>query len=117
MFPDGSDSDLFQSTHPHGVRLYMCSRGLTPAFGFNPRTRMGCDDTILTGNLYLSSFNPRTRMGCDDAFNPLTGANLGFNPRTRMGCDLLTHRRLQTQTSFNPRTRMGCDQRSGSRST
>ena len=33
---------LFQSTHPHGVRPSLKIRR-TKKFGFNPRTRMGCD--------------------------------------------------------------------------
>ena len=37
---------LFQSTHPHGVRHCFTSI-LTRTLGnFNPRTRMGCDDTL-----------------------------------------------------------------------
>ncbi len=33
----------FQSTHPHGVRLYPPSITLQTKTGFNPRTRTGCD--------------------------------------------------------------------------
>ena len=35
-------SVMFQSTHPHGVRLHTRQRHSVP-FRFNPRTRMGCD--------------------------------------------------------------------------
>ena len=35
-------SSLFQSTHPHGVRRLIPDQVLR-SFGFNPRTRMGCD--------------------------------------------------------------------------
>ena len=34
--------NLFQSTHPHGVRRYGMS-GTTPRYSFNPRTHTGCD--------------------------------------------------------------------------
>ena len=33
---------MFQSTHPHGVRLPACER-MRLLFCFNPRTHMGCD--------------------------------------------------------------------------
>ena len=100
---------LFQSTHPHGVRLAEIVKqyGLSD---FNPRTRMGCDrkkfPRICTG----VHFNPRTRMGCDLSLSCAhLLALIYFNPRTRMGCDpdRLLHR--QGQCHFNPRTRMGCD--------
>ena len=35
---------IFQSTHPHGVRL-MDAAGSSMDINFNPRTRMGCDET------------------------------------------------------------------------
>jgi len=55
---------LFQSTHPHGVRpmLLFC------AFqepSFNPRTRTGCDGSIIKTAASSMGFNPRTRTGCD----------------------------------------------------
>jgi len=36
--------DVFQSTHPHGVRLRRYSRFWWTISGFNPRTRTGCDN-------------------------------------------------------------------------
>jgi len=59
-----SQSAMFQSTHPHGVRRP--ADVLRPqALSFNPRTRMGCD-SMPPGILCAThSFNPRTRMGCD----------------------------------------------------
>ena len=57
----------FQSTHPHGVRrLLPCH--LPDVGGFNPRTRMGCDDDFDFTQVVKDSFNPRTRMGCDNDF-------------------------------------------------
>ena len=55
---------LFQSTHPHGVRLRAIHSSHSP-HGFNPRTRMGCDPAFTLGKTLNCSFNPRTRMGCD----------------------------------------------------
>ena len=37
----------------------------TPATGFNPRTREGCDYTLSIFGGMIWSFNPRTREGCD----------------------------------------------------
>ena len=55
---------LFQSTHPHGVRRY---RKMRPriAWCFNPRTHTGCDLTRNQKCTHLLGFNPRTHTGCD----------------------------------------------------
>ena len=80
----------FQSTHPHGVRLFQHQQQAldqtisihAPAWGatalsvfacfssayFNPRTRMGCDCYVSSHSLCLGNFNPRTRMGCDISY-------------------------------------------------
>ena len=87
----------------------MCGRN--SRVGFNPRTRVGCDEKTqsprgeaqqvsihapawgATGLPVVQrplpgSFNPRTRVGCDTPTgNSYTGAGSGFNPRTRVGCD------------------------------
>ena len=79
---------------------------------FNPRTREGCDSSIILSVFWSSRhFNPRTREGCDGAFDstsvidddisihaPVKGATVAmvcnqggndyFNPRTREGCDV-----------------------------
>ena len=55
---------LFQSTHPHGVRLNI--RGLLYiAISFNPRTHTGCDSLLAQNTGGTSCFNPRTHTGCD----------------------------------------------------
>ena len=45
------------------------------SFGFNPRTREGCDCATDTNSPVLVGFNPRTREGCDllTEYNALTG--------------------------------------------
>ena len=54
----------FQSTHPRGVRLTFVSV-VTKARCFNPRTRVGCDESKQLSIRQLNRFNPRTRVGCD----------------------------------------------------
>ena len=122
------------------VSIHAPARGATPARrrevsspeGFNPRTREGCDVTILATVDIDSSFNPRTREGCDintkewcrvlsvSIHAPARGATLtaisaftfslsGFNPRTREGCDGVSPAGKIRYGGFNPRTREGCD--------
>ena len=54
----------FQSTHPCGVRHPALVARLTLC-SFNPRTRVGCDNTRLRCFGSAERFNPRTRVGCD----------------------------------------------------
>ena len=55
---------LFQSTHPHGVRLFRIE--------------------II---IIINSFNPRTHTGCDEAREHVRRLHERFNPRTHTGCD------------------------------
>ena len=99
--------NLFQSTHPCGVRMSkMCAD--TCHLCFNPRTRVGCELIWFIANSRITSFNPRTRVGCEgytgfkrffvkvSIHAPVWGAKTvkhqdliicGFNPRTRVGCE------------------------------
>ena len=53
---------------------------LSLLFGFNPRTRMGCDSVKLTKFISFSCFNPRTRMGCDPIHrSPRTWYNVSIH--------------------------------------
>ena len=123
--------EIFQSTHPHGVRLiplrnvpqllrisiHAPARGATAdvrallldQLNFNPRTRTGCDSESGTRWGSDHHFNPRTRTGCDHlasvGFCPLPY----FNPRTRTGCDPKADFVATPTCDFNPRTRTGCD--------
>ena len=121
---------MFQSTHPHGVRLSWCV-GLKLRESFNPRTHMGCDIFFLQNLMSGVCFNPRTHMGCDTKRSCYHHRFKRFNPRTHMGCDgwqgtfscgievsihaptwgatvtMLTGQR--ESNCFNPRTHMGCD--------
>jgi len=56
-----------------GVSIHAPARGATclecyvlgSGYGFNPRTRTGCDTIRLKVDKEKRSFNPRTRTGCD----------------------------------------------------
>ena len=80
---------MFQSTHPHGVRLSVFSLAFFTSFCFNPRTHTGCD------NAWSKALPPRRV----SIHAPTRGATFisfhraflgGFNPRTHTGCDLLS---------------------------
>ena len=58
----------FQSTHPHGVRQKVRDKSRLK-LSFNPRTRMGCDPKESQTSTFYVSFNPRTRMGCDFTYD------------------------------------------------
>ena len=104
-----SRSTRFQSTHPRGVRRPWTG-SMTSSTRFqstHPRgvRRGGCCSRVAA----ISGFNPRTRVGCDDATEVLWGLFQSFNPRTRVGCDTRNLITLATANRFNPRTRVGCD--------
>ena len=77
---------LFQSTHPHGVRLCAAKHKNLHSC-FNPRTHTGCDQTATWRIWFLRCFNPRTHTGCDDTTNSSFSIWNCFNPRTHTGCD------------------------------
>ena len=77
---------VFQSTHPHGVRLLKGVLFLV-IFKFQSTHPHGVRLLILTLTIYQIRFNPRTRMGCDIISKCEKDTILSFNPRTRMGCD------------------------------
>ena len=56
---------LFQSTHPHGVRLFYTTMTRIRTC-FNPRTHTGCDKYQRLCLTSLQRFNPRTHTGCDE---------------------------------------------------
>ena len=64
LFKEAEILTLFQSTHPHGVRLTMISTALASG-SFNPRTHTGCDLCISEALNVHFCFNPRTHTGCD----------------------------------------------------
>ena len=121
---------MFQSTHPHGVRLcYTWTNAKRPSF--NPRTHMGCDLFRPCELLHNLRFNPRTHMGCDASPAP-SGlfANVSIHAPTwgatyfqesglvlpalfqsthPHGVRHATEEYAEIYRRFNPRTHMGCD--------
>ena len=108
--PSPSLGDVFQSTHPHGVR-HGSAEVRNHQDDFNPRTRMGCDGHIALCPRWINKFqsthphgvrqpktdgNPKIRAISIHApawgatpYTPLWASLPSyFNPRTRMGCDL-----------------------------
>ena len=122
---------LFQSTRPHGARR-TASTSTSGWPSFNPRARMGRDQTafflriiynvsihapawgatpiVVAIEYPTGGFNPRARMGRDGVLSYVKLFTLCFNPRARMGRDgwrFVFRNRLKP--SFNPRARMGRD--------
>ena len=125
-----NSGDLFQSTHPRGVRLL---RFLSTPLGlcFNPRTHEGCDIDLRVNIDSRISFNPRTHEGCDyaelkssyDRFvsihAPTRGATtdnmtakstffVSIHAPTR-GATTNGYAQMLPWSCFNPRTHEGCD--------
>ena len=124
--------DVFQSTHPRGVRrLRLCAgRGRdrvsihAPAWG---ATLYG-SKTPCALNLFQST-HPRgvrrlfcLQQGGQSRFQSTHPRGVrratrrsrwcwraSFNPRTRVGCDGVGGLRIDRDLGFNPRTRVGCD--------
>ena len=122
--------EVFQSTHPRGVRQISVNT-INQRGRFNPRTHVGCDiDVIVTViQCGFQSTHPRGVR----RVSPFPGmfVPVCFNPRTHVGCDMrvdsdrnmmwvsihaptwgATHKakqKLLKVRSFNPRTHVGCD--------
>ena len=78
---------MFQSTHPHGVRQKHLL-GSEISNSFNPRTRMGCDESepdVFFQPQYVSIHAPA--WGATRHSTYRSSVSKCFNPRTRMGCD------------------------------
>ena len=120
----------FQSTHPHGVRLAASLGCFRPA-SFNPRTRMGCDDTsyqIIVMPTCVSIHAPAWGATSEislyvyprkfQSTHPHGVRQTTFDVIQDVSAFQSTHphgvrQGVQTMYSrigcFNPRTRMGCD--------
>ena len=93
------------------------------AGSFNPRTRVGCDQSLVLYHraarefqsthprgvrhgaskvlhVSVSSFNPRTRVGCDARPTPETGAGPVFQSTHPRGVRLLRHEKNHTPKAF-----------------
>ena len=99
---------MFQSTHPHGVRLWSHIRFIR-FYSFNPRTHTGCDSESFPSSSSEKGFNPRTHTGCDDLAKRYS-IEFVFQSTHPHG----VRRSWPPQfpfysSSFNPRTHTGCD--------
>jgi len=76
---------MFQSAHPHGMRYFRRGRTGGDGYGFNQRTRTGCDHLWREGTATaFQSAHPHGMRFCIKAF--FIGSAC-FNQRTRTGCD------------------------------
>ena len=87
---DKASPEIFQSTHPRGVRPQPCQPAALCQH-FNPRTHVGCDTMsyrLLTERQRFQSTHPRgVRPGGFRRRCSTSSAH--FNPRTHVGCDLI----------------------------
>ncbi len=125
-------SNLFQSTHPSGVRRAGLPAARLWRRDFNPRTPVGCDGEggLAPADARISIHAPQ--WGATHRFRPSAPRNPYFNPRTPVGCDAINHaipqhatigfqsthpsgvrrknnEKLNADNDFNPRTPVGCD--------
>ena len=91
--PWTSNLQMFQSTHPRGVRLDNIFNTNGTA-SFNPRTHEGCDliCTLLKRCFMFQSTHPR---GVRHLKISTISRALSFNPRTHEGCDLVNKDRVK----------------------
>ena len=78
---------MFQSTHPRGVRRERKARKAHRCMVSIHAPAWGATLSRLRRRSFRTSFNPRTRVGCDDSPDFSFLRDIGFNPRTRVGCD------------------------------
>ena len=99
------DLVMFQSTHPHGVRLAF-SLNSSQLVGFQSTHPHGVRPTLQGAQSGQDCFNPRTHTGCDHSVPACTTALACFNPRTHTGCDVSgTLWRLTKYVSIHAPTR------------
>ena len=115
-----NNDEVFQSTHPRGVRHQSSSLLSKSASCFNPRTRVGCDTRFckhITHIEKVSIHAPAWGATCTtrsiaiscyvSIHAPAWGATrrlastcpggIRFNPRTRVGCDPWSRKELNRQ--------------------
>ena len=124
-------ANMFQSTHPHGVRLLLADIRISfPSFqSTHPH---GVRHTQISLTCQVLCFNPRTHTGCDaqritvlitTGYVSIHAPTRGATPRNqsvhraavfqsthphgvRLACMYVKH---SLPTCFNPRTHTGCD--------
>ena len=133
MFATRSCAWAFQPTPPRGGRrtgapqlpLVVHVSTHAPAWGattfphlrfrahlsFNPRPRVGGDQTPHAFSARRRCFNPRPRVGGDRSARPTSTVARCFNPRPRVGGDRSNSHASANSSCFNPRPRVGGDSR------
>ena len=98
---------MFQSTHPHGVRLWSVVKPKEEEkVSIHAPTRGATTWSLIRRSL-TKGFNPRTHTGCDlqSEKHPLR-IPFGFNPRTHTGCDFIRFRiSISSSVSIHAPTR------------
>ena len=95
---------LFQSTHPHGVRPEISIRALLSSLIFQSTHPHGVRPHIAQPTSLLPSFQSTHPHGVRPNVYRQQHRHRYFNPRTRMGCDFSTRHPIHIYTNFNPRT-------------
>ena len=123
----------FQSTLPHGERLWNCSYGYC-IHDFNPRSRTGSDFPRHSYSFSDSDFNPRSRTGSDSfrlrttRYSAIFQSTLPHGERLKLWRTTMGQNRFQSTLphgerlpgdstakndyNFNPRSRTGSDRKS-----
>ena len=106
-----SQSARFQSTHPHEVRRYDNQCHSLCMLSFNPRTHTRCDYRYIhILKVYNECFNPRTHTRCDRYVICVAVCYrfVSIHAPTRGATE---SKRLysEIEDSFNPRTHTRCD--------
>ena len=83
----GYKDRVFQSTHPHRVRLFGGRSFAEHRFVSIHAPTRGATLFIYSKLYIYVCFNPRTHTGCDDSGTVCVEQYSGFNPRTHTGCD------------------------------
>ena len=79
--------DLFQSTHPSGVRLFRMILSIR-RINLNPRTPVGCDGIRSLARLFSYIFQSTHPSGVRRPSTRRASPTRHFNPRTPVGCDV-----------------------------
>ena len=104
------NGSLFQSTHPHRVRLARFDQ-YQAIITFNPRTHTGCDNISTrkrrTRNTFQSTHPHRVRRVSSTSSGTAVN-HLSIHAPTQ-GATINLAKCLPEEGTFNPRTHTGCD--------
>ena len=130
--PFPRENAMFQSTLPRGERQLCVCPGIRASSSFNPRSRVGSDNTTAQALIVCNPFQSTLPRGERPGLPTGTCSATSFNPRSRVGSDLVGCREhvlvlrvsihapawgattspsiaRPSTASFNPRSRVGSD--------